>query len=323
MAHILNLMSECRDYIWGGNRLREEFGKVSDKDIIAESWELAAREDASCRIMNGSYKGRTLLDYINEQGTDVLGTKCKKYGQLPVIVKLIDARNDLSIQVHPSDEYAYKNEGEAGKTEVWYVVDCEPGSQLVYGFREKITKQEFADSIADNSFIEKLNFVTVRKGDVFFIPSGTLHAIGAGILIAEIQQNSDLTYRVYDYNRKDRNGRTRQLHIEKALDVTNLDVSPPQPEYSQQFFQNKLVKKICSCEYFSAEKITVLSGRTQFFADETSFCHLLVTEGSGRLSGNFADGDFELKKGSSIFIPAGYGKYIISGNAEIILTSIK
>ena len=180
-------LSPCfKDYLWGGTRLRDEFGKNCSLDRIAESWELACHKDGNCTVAGGEYDGMTLEQYINTKGRQVMGTSCEHDKVLPLLVKLIDAKSDLSVQVHPDDEYAMRTEGEPGKTEMWYVIDCAQGAELIYGFKEKVTSEQFAKMIKDNTLLEYVNRVRVKKGDVFFIPSGTLHAIGKGILIAEI-----------------------------------------------------------------------------------------------------------------------------------------
>lgn len=317
---ILELQGECKDYLWGGTRLREEYGKESDKEIIAESWELSARKDGNSIIKNGDFKGKTLAEYIEANGIKVLGTRCEKYGGLPVLIKLIDAKKDLSVQVHPNDEYAFENEGEPGKTEMWYVIDCEPDAKLVYGLNEELTREEFRECIENNTLTEKLNYEPVRKGDVFYIPSGTIHAIGKGILIAEIQENSNTTYRVYDYNRKDKDGNTRPLHIEKALDVANLSPAPQQERHDTEMYFENPAKILCKCDYFIVIKIEIRRGTVNLFADASSFHHILVIDGEGNIE--CGDEKIEVKKGSSIFIPAGNGVYKISGKLDIICTKV-
>ena len=207
---ILKLDAPCKDYIWGGNRLREEYGKISDADKIAESWELSCHKDGQSVIANGKDKGKTLSEYVAENKKS-LGTACDRFEYFPILIKLIDAKDNLSVQVHPDNDYAMRVEGEYGKTEMWYIVDCEEGSQLIYGFDKEISREEFADRIKNNTLLEVTNNVPVHKGDVFFIESGTLHAIGKGILIAEIQQNSNTTYRVYDYGRVGKDGKPRAI----------------------------------------------------------------------------------------------------------------
>ena len=218
--NILKLTPSCKDYLWGGSRLRSDFGIKSDLNPLAEAWVLSCHPDGPSYVANGEYAGETLSEYILMEGKKVTGTHSRHYSQFPLLIKFIDAKDDLSIQVHPDDEYAMKNEGQYGKTEMWYIVDCEEGASLYYGFSREVSKAEFEERIKNKTLLEVLNKVEVHKGDVLFIEPGTIHAIGKGNLIAEIQENSNVTYRVYDYGRKDANGKERDLHIEKALQVT-------------------------------------------------------------------------------------------------------
>ena len=188
---ILELQGECKDYLWGGTRLREEYGKESDKEIIAESWELSARKDGNSIIKNGDFKGKTLAEYIEANGIKVLGTKCEKYGGLPVLIKLIDAKKDLSIQVHPSDEYALKNENSFGKTEVWHILSHEKDAKLYLGLNDNYSKDEIEKAINEGTILKYMNAYNVTDGETYFVKSGTLHAIGKGITLIEIQENSN------------------------------------------------------------------------------------------------------------------------------------
>ena len=190
--NILKLTPSCKDYLWGGSRLRSDFGIKSDLNPLAEAWVLSCHPDGPSYLADGT----TLADYVTAH-PGCLGTDCEKFEQFPILTKFIDAKNNLSIQVHPSNEYALKNEHQYGKTEMWYVLDCEPGAFLYYGFDHEISKAEFEERIKNNTLTEVLNAVPVHKGDCFFIPAGTLHAICKGIVIAEVQQNSNVTYRVY------------------------------------------------------------------------------------------------------------------------------
>lgn len=313
----MKLSAPCKDYIWGGNRLREEYGKVSDADKIAESWELSCHKDGESVIANGEFKGKTLSEYIEAGGKEVLGGNCRKFEYFPILIKLIDAKDNLSVQVHPNNEYALRVEGEYGKTEMWYIVDCDPGAELLYGFKENISKEEFERRIKDNTLLEVTNSVPVHKGDVFFIESGTLHAIGKGILIAEIQQNSNTTYRIYDYGRVGADGKPRQLHVDKAVEVTEL--TPPkypakamgEPEQRDGY----TVQLLSRCEYFRVNKVCI-EEKCTLEAEKQSFNSILVLDGEGEIDG------VKLKKGDSCFIPAGYGKYTFSGKAELIVTDI-
>ncbi len=312
------LKAPIKDYIWGGTKLREIFGKESSLDRLAESWELSCHPDGQSVIAGGEYEGMTLSEFLSKH-PEAMGRNCERFKGFPVLVKLIDAKSDLSVQVHPSDEYAGKYENDNGKTEMWYVIDAEPGAELVYGFKEKITKEEFRKAIEDNTLMDKVNRVPVRKGDVFFITPGTLHAIGKGILIAEIQQSSNVTYRVYDYGRLGADGKPRQLHIEKALEVTDTEPAEPRrPVYGMEL-DGVVVQLLAECEYFNVNRERIIR-EAQLFADESSFAHILVIGGSGELCSEGCD--IKLNMGSSVFVPAGTGNYVIKGNCDIIITAI-
>lgn len=314
----LELIPPIKDYIWGGTKLREQFGKVSSLDRLAESWELSCHKDGQSIIANGEYKGRTLSDYLADN-KNALGKNCEKFEYFPVLIKLIDARDNLSVQVHPDNDYAQRVEGEYGKTEMWYIVDCDENASLIYGFKENISKEDFRRAIEENTLLDKVNTVPVKKGDVFFIKSGTLHAIGKGILIAEIQQNSNTTYRVYDYGRIGADGNPRELHIEKALDVTDLKPAKPYKLQKPLELDGRTVQLLADCDYFTVSRQDVRE-KTKITVSENSFCHILVIDGEASLSAE--DGELSLKKGSSIFIPAGSGEYIINGKCSMIITEI-
>lgn len=315
---ILKLKPVFKDYIWGGTRLKDDFGFESDLDKLAEGWMLACHKDGKSVIENGEYAGKTLENVINEIGAvKVIGTKSEKFPYFPVLIKLIDAKDNLSIQVHPDNEYAQKVEHEFGKTEIWYVLDAEPDATLIYGFKEKISADEFKNAIENNTLLDVLNVVNVKKGDLFFIEAGTVHAIGKGTFIAEIQQNSNSTYRVYDYGRVGADGKPRELHIQKAVDVSKTEPA----KYEIKPFGEKIKIEggasqiLTECDLFTVTKYNVNS-EIKLFADERSFNHILVTNGSGKI--NYT----EFKKGDSFFIPASFGEYKIAGNAEILVTKI-
>ncbi len=323
----LKLSPAFKDYLWGGTRLKTDFHKQTPLKKVAESWELSCHKDGNSIIANGRYKGMSLAEYINQEGKTVLGTDCRDFEYFPILIKLIDAYDNLSVQVHPDNEYAMKKEGEYGKTEMWYIVDCEPGASLLYGFQHEISKEEFERRIRDNTLLEVTNSVPVHKGDVFFIEAGTLHAIGKGILIAEIQQNSNTTYRIYDYGRIGVDGKPRQLHIDKALDVTELKKPEREPKPQGKTIQKNGYNQtlLASCEYFTVSDLEIKKS-VQMEADETSFHSLLVLDGEAEIvwQNEMALGEMSLiaAKGESIFIPAGMGAYTISGKTNLLFTRI-
>lgn len=316
---VIKLKPAFKDYLWGGTRLRDDFGKDCDFDKVAESWELSCHKDGNSVVDSGKFAGLTLADYIEKNGKAVLGTDCEKFENFPILIKLIDAKDNLSVQVHPDNKYAMRVEGEYGKTEMWYIVDCDEGAELLYGFKHEISKDEFAERIANNTLLEVTNSVPVKKGDVFFIQSGTLHAIGKGILIAEIQQNSNTTYRIYDYGRVGKDGKPRELHVEKAKDVTDLAPAKQYPETPIEQKDGYTVKLLSSCDYFTTYALDVES-KAVLNADEKSFNSVLVLEGEGSIVSD--DEKVSFKKGDSIFIDAATGSYTVDGKCKAILTKV-
>lgn len=314
---ILNLKPALKEIIWGGNRMKEGFGFQTEADNIAEAWMLSAHKDGPSTVVGGEDGGMTLIEAVEKHGKSVLGTKCADLPDFPLLVKFIDARDRLSVQVHPEDEYARRVENENGKTEAWYILDCDEGAELIYGFNGNLTAEECRAAIEQGTLLEKCNRVAVRPGDVCFIPAGTLHAIGAGILLAEVQQSSNVTYRVFDYNRVGKDGKQRELHVDKALDVVHL--TKPERDFSAQGAVENIgsgtQQLLASCEYFSMTAL-VLDGECVRTADETSFVSLLVTDGNG----NLTDGKqtVDLQKGSCIFVPANHGAFTLSGNMKIV-----
>ena len=314
------LKAPIKDYIWGGTKLRTVFGKESDTERLAESWELSCHPDGECTISGGDFDGMKLSSFISEH-PEAVGNSLKSGDSFPVLVKLIDAEKDLSVQVHPDNDYARKHENDSGKTEMWYVISADIGSELIYGFKEELTKEEFRQAIEDNTLMDKVNRVPVRQGDVFFIKPGTLHAIGKGILIAEIQQSSNVTYRVYDYGRLGADGKPRELHIEKALDVTNtVPAEPKSPVYGMEL-DGVVTQLLADCEYFNVNRHRIIK-ELELYADKSSFAHVLMIGGSGGelIADNYT---LPLTMGSSVFVPAGTGAFAIKGNCDIIVTTIQ
>lgn len=308
----VKLTPAFKDYLWGGERLKTEFNKNTDMTPLAESWELSAHKDGQSVVTTGDYAGLPLTDYTAALGKEALGTACEKYNYFPLLIKLIDAKGDLSVQVHPSDEYALEHEGEYGKTEMWYILDCEEGAALYYGFKEDTTREAYESAIKEGRLTDILNRVPVKRGDVFFIPAGTVHAIGAGILICEIQQNSNTTYRVYDYNRRDKNGNRRPLHVEKALAVSDLKKSPALPAIPDG--ENVLLSE---CGYFEVRRLRFGEAGT-VTATPASFTALTVTEGEGTLSDGKSTLSF--RKGDTLFVPAQEAAFTVTGACEMILS---
>lgn len=307
----VKLSPAFKDYLWGGTKLKEKYNKKSDLEIVAESWEMSCHKDGQSTVITGDYAGKTLSEYVEILGKDALGKKAQKFSYFPLLIKFIDAKDNLSIQVHPEDSYALRVEGEYGKTEMWYVLEAEEGAYLYYGFNRDITKEEFSQRIKDNTILEVLNKVNVKSGDVFFIDAGTVHAIGAGLMICEIQQNSNTTYRVYDYDRRDKNGNARPLHIEKAIEVSKL-TKAPNPKSTED-------DCLATCEYFTVKKAMV-KGETRIKIDESSFISLIVVNGTGTIL--LGDAELTAVKGESVFVPAQNGEIVLSGEMEVIVSSL-
>ncbi|MGB4984587.1 MAG: type I phosphomannose isomerase catalytic subunit [Erysipelotrichaceae bacterium] len=320
MNNIFKLTPAFKDYLWGGVKLIEDFNKVCDLSIVAESWELSTHPDGTSVIATGKYKGIKLSDYI--QNKEVLGTNCLKFDRFPMLVKFIDAKQALSIQVHPDNEYALKNEQEFGKTEVWYVLDAQEGAKLVYGVNREISKEELRNKINDGTVMDCLREVPVKKGDVFFIPSGTIHAIGAGIVVCEIQQNSNSTYRVYDFKRKGVDGKERPLHIDKALDVSKLTPSdgnfkPIGESCNYGTYQKVLMAK---SENFVTDIYDVFT-KCDILVDNSSFKTFTCTSGNGTVKTN--DEVLNVKKGDTFFVDANFGNVEVCGELQLLVSYVE
>lgn len=310
------LKPSTKSYVWGGDKLKKEWGKQSPADNIAESWELSCNKEGESVIVGGEYDGLALSDYIARNPV-CLGENCKEFEFFPVLIKLIDAKTNLSIQVHPSDDYALKNENQYGKTEMWYIVDCEKGSGVYCGFKKPMPLGVVNDLLEKGEILDCLNFIQVQKGDVIFIPSGTVHAICGGLVICEIQQNSALTYRLFDYNRLDKDGKKRELHIDKALNVIDTALfSVPNQTVK---VVNENVKTLVECKYFTTYEMKI----TKTLIDEVgqdSFVALTAVDGNGEIECNGET--FEIRKGDTYFLSAGMGKYSLKGQMTVIKTKI-
>ena len=291
----MKLQAPLKDYIWGGTKLKTDYGKKTDLEKVSESWELACHKDGMSIIENGPEAGRTLKSYLDEAGPAVLGEHAKKFPYFPLLIKLIDAKDNLSVQVHPDNDYAMRVEGEYGKTEMWYIVDCEPGATLIYGFDGMSTLAEETEK-----------------------PEKT---IGKGIIICEIQQNSNTTYRVYDYGRVGKDGKPRELHVKKAIDVTKLEPVKERPHLDAtiDIFEGTAARLLASCEYFTVYELDV-DGTSHLTAGEDSFQSFTVLDGSVTL--RTADSELIFQKGETSFLPAGLGAYTLTGKARMVLSKI-
>jgi len=314
----LKLAPAVKEIIWGGDKLKKEYNKKADFEKLAESWELTVRNDGMNVIENGEYKGMTLGEYF-EKGTYSLIGKDYNGDRFPLLIKFIDARDSLSIQVHPADEYSLKNENEFGKTEMWYIVDCDEGAQLIIGTKPDYTPEAF-DAAVKNGTVEDL-FIhqPVKPGEVYFIPAGLVHAIGAGILICEIQQNSNVTYRVYDFGRLGKDGKPRELHVEKARAV--IENHTPEAIEKIQFAcaKERTDTLLASCDKFTVNRYNFTELALE--ATEKSFLSLTFLDGEGEIA--FAGEKYPFAKGETYYMPAGMGKFTVtSKGANVIVSEI-
>lgn len=300
----LKLVPAYKDYLWGGDRLARFYGKNGAPIPLAETWEVSLHPDGVTRLEDG----RALSDFLTPLH---LGKNAERFADFPLLVKLIDAAKDLSVQVHPSDAYALKNENSYGKTEMWYIVEAVEGAGIYLGFVRDVTEKEARDAIQNETFTDLLRFVPVKAGECYFIPAGTVHAIGAGCLICEIQQNSNLTYRIYDYGRRDASGALRPLHAEKAFSVMSLSPYTPVGE----FLSNPLCEPLGISPYFHTEKLTVTE-KTTLTADAASFRALVCVSGEGKIDGK------PIMRGDTYFLPAGEGT-ILMGELTVISVSVR
>ena len=302
MEKIYRLTPALKDNIWGGNKLRG-YGKESEKDRIAESWELSFTNGGEAKVADG----REMSEVFPRSSW---GTLADKFHAFPVLTKFIDAQDKLSVQVHPSDSYALEHEGQFGKTEMWYVVEADEGAGLYMGLERECETEEFARAVADGSVEKLLSFKTVKRGDVYFIHSGTIHAIGAGVVIFEIQQNSTLTYRLYDYMRRDKDGNLRELHVDKAMKVSLLE------PYKESVFDTNDESLIGICEYFETRKYKLNFAKKSFNVDDDSFLSITCVGGNGTIEGEM------ISLGDTFFSPAGAGEITVEGDLEIITVTL-
>ena len=302
---ISKLTPAYKSIIWGGSKLKSEYGKQTELSPLAESWELSLHKDGECTLADGT--PLSLAASPEDFGSNLCG-----FDFFPVLVKLIDANDRLSVQVHPADDYALKNENSLGKTEMWYIVDADEGAGIYLGFKENLTREEFERAIEEKLLTDYLRFIPVKPGECYFIPAGTIHAICSGCLICEIQQNSNITYRVYDYGRRDKNGNERELHVSQALDVTNTDATVPSALNIR--VREGVLKGIS--RFFTATLVEV-DGERKFSKDCGSFRCFTCISGEGEI------GAMPIKKGESVFVPAGHEAFVLSGNFTAMMTTVR
>lgn len=307
---LFRLKPAGKEYLWGGNTLVREFGKESGSGTLAESWELSCHEDGLSAIADGPYAGISLREYL-EGHPQEQGTVPGRFPEFPVLVKWIDAAEKLSVQVHPDDGYAYAHEHQPGKTEMWYVAEAGPGAEIYLGFKRHVTKEEFEKALRDGTICGLLRRIPVKKGDTFFIEPGTVHAIGAGVLVAEIQQSSNVTYRLFDYGRTDKNGRKRELHIRQACEVASLD-----PVRTACDFAGHLGR----CRYFTVDQKR-LNGREELVTNGATFYAVLVLAGSLCAAGGGRT--VTAGRGACLYVGAEPGRYELRGSCELLMIYVE
>ena len=314
------LQPACKDYLWGGTNLKILYGKQTSAMPLAETWECSVHPDGPSLIATGPCAGQTLREFLS-RCPQALGTHGEHYDGLPILIKLIDAEKDLSIQVHPDDTYAKKYEGQLGKTEMWYVLHAQPGATLVYGFAHNVTPQLVQNAIRQDTLMAHLQTVPVHEGDVFLIEPGTIHAIGGGVLLAEIQESSNVTYRVYDYGREEKTGNLRQLHIEKALSVMNFNAAPfvRQRQRIVQYTSGMAKELVGRCRYFQVERLRTTKQCIVQGTLET-FYVMVVLSGKGSIA---SEGEaLPVRKGDTVFVPASPEELLVTGDLEMLLVKI-
>lgn len=319
------LKPAAKDYLWGGSRLNDDFGKKIPLTPLAETWECSTHPDGQSIVLEtGDTLGEVLTAHPEYLGTHPIKTT-KGKPELPILIKLIDAKKDLSIQVHPDDEFALKVEGSLGKTEMWYVLDAKPDTSLIYGFKTDVEAEQVRNALSNGNIEMFLNYVPIHKNDLFYIEAGTVHAINAGALIVEIQESSNITYRLYDYGRVDKDGKQRPIHIDKALQVANLKSSatPKQPMRILKYHNGCASELLTRCKYFQVERLLLNTEVNRELVDfetgSNSFHTLMVVDGCGAISGDGYMLNFF--KGDCIFVPADSIPLKLHGRAQILNVS--
>ena len=303
-----------KDRIWGGEKLKTILNKPITSKITGESWELSTVEGDVSVVSNGILKGKSLMELIDKMPNEILGTKVySRFGkQFPLLFKYLDAREDLSIQVHPNDKLAKERHNSFGKTEMWYVMQADADARIIVGFKENSSKEEYLKHLNDKTLVSILDDVKAKAGDVFFLETGTVHAIGAGLVVAEIQQTSDITYRLYDFDRKDANGNTRELHVDLALDAINYNKVDTQKKYDTKTNTSNLV---VDCPYFTTNFIP-LEDKVEVAKSGETFTVYMCIEGSFEIE--FDGFKQSYIKGDTVLVPAEINAFILSGKASIL-----
>lgn len=309
----LFLKAVLQEKIWGGTKLRDVFGYDLPSDKVGECWAISAHPNGPSTVLNGPYQGMTLAD-VWEKHRDVFGNA--KGDVFPLLTKILDANDDLSVQVHPDDAYGMEHEGELGKTECWYVIDADEGAEIIYGHHAQ-SKEELETMIREGKWDDLLRRIKVKKGDFFFVPSGTIHAIGAGIMILETQQSSDTTYRVYDYDRKGDDGKPRELHIQQSVDVTTVPHKDAATDIQTEKRENVDITTYVKTDFFDVYQWNI-TGKAAFEAT-APYTLVSVLEGEGTLS--VEAGDYPLHKGTHFILPNEIKHWSIDGTLQIIAST--
>lgn len=310
----LQFVPILKERIWGGEKLKTVLNKSIESVTTGESWELSTVEGDVSVVANGALEGRTLMQLIDESPNEILGTAVyQKFGkQFPLLFKYLDAREDLSIQVHPNDELAKERHNSFGKTEMWYIMQADADARIIVGFKEESNAEEYVSNLKNKSLLSILDAVKVKSGDVFFLETGTVHAIGAGLVVAEIQQTSDITYRIYDFDRVDAQGNERELHIDQALDAINYDKVDTYKEYAKEVNQSN---SVVDCPYFTTNFIP-LDGEINMSKNGETFTVYMCVEGVFEIAYN--EVKYSYKKGDTVLIPAAIDSFVLNGKASVL-----
>jgi len=298
----LKFIPILQERLWGGTKLKDVLNKPIQSNITGESWEVSAVQGYVSVVANGAMKGTSLQELIDENPEELMGKSVfERFGNdFPILIKFIDAKKDLSIQLHPNDELAKERHDSFGKTEMWYIMNADENAELIVGFNKDVTKNEYAKSLKENKLLEILNYEKVAEGDTFFINTGKIHAIGAGVLLAEIQQTSDVTYRVYDFNRRDADGNLRELHTEMALDAIDY-IKKDDFRVGYNTNQNT-TNKMVDCPYFKTNFINLTEDFYKDVSQRDSFTILMCVSGMANIANDF--GHTRLQKGETTLIAA-------------------